>query len=78
MKPIFPRSLVMIALAGALLSAFGARADAPKPAVAPRPLAAIKADLAALDPYEPEFEMVVERLLSEQAAASIQTLSVTN
>jgi outer membrane lipoprotein-sorting protein len=64
MQPIFPRPFLIFVLTALVFATFGARAQ-----TAPRPLAQVRAELAILDPYAPDFDQTIERLMAEELAA---------
>lgn len=68
MKPIFPRTVMLAALLGLLLGTLGLRAE-PGTEAPPRPIEAVQADLAQLDPYAADFDLRIDRLLAEVRAA---------
>ncbi|WP_146010266.1 hypothetical protein [Acidimangrovimonas sediminis] len=63
MRPMFPRSLIIMALISTLLSSLGLRAESRGS------LESIEAELAAFDPYAPAADVVIDRLLIERALA---------
>ena len=63
MKPILPRGLIVMVLMALALSALGVRAGTA------RPIEAVRADLAAYDPYAPGADIAIDRLLVERALA---------
>ncbi|GHE01840.1 hypothetical protein U879_15820 [Defluviimonas sp. 20V17] len=64
MQPIFPRPLLIFVLIALAAATFGARAQTTL-----RPLTQVRAELAILDPYAPDFEVTIKRLLAEERAA---------